>query len=1111
MRVVSTASTPASRARRHLRIHNLELAGLALASLVVVAGTLLAYAGQVWPLGDLEAQRASGALVHVNAVRAPRDLLTALEAAFPTPADRELAAREMHRFLGSGRIGHVGALAAARIDQAEIERTPGLDTFRQRLAERRGRPGGIPLFTGAQLADLKPRLVVRDVGQFRRRLVLAMLLLVASFHAVHAVRRRRGLDGDAVLLPAVHLLTGIGFLAMIGLRDPVRDTTAFLPFAQGVAAGCAIALLIMQVDFEKAELRNYFVLPLTAALLLSVLLLLAGTGPGTSDAKVNLWGVQPVEVVRLLVALALASYFARRWELLRELAEPADRLPPWLRWLKPPRRTDVGPLAASLALIVGFFFLQKDLGPALVIGALFLTLYGVARARIALVLAAVAVLVAAFWVGYELGVPRTVAQRVDMWLSPWESGQPGGDQIAHALWALATGGISGAGPGLGDPQVIPAGHTDLVLAAVGEELGLLGVAAVLLLLALVTARALWIALHAPGDYTLFLVLGVTITLAAQALLITAGLLALLPLSGVVTPFLSYGRSSMIVNCAAIGIVLAVAERARDRPAREPFRRPLRWLALVLAAGFSILLARALWIQAVRADRTMTAASLTRQADGARRYSYNPRLLAAARQIVRGTIYDRRGIPLATSRPSDLAKHRAWLESAGALARCGPDDSRCYPLGGLLFHVLGDWNTQRNWAATNTSFVERDADPTLRGYDDRATVVGVRDPASGELSRTIRRDYRALVPLVRHRHQPKHPAVRALLETARDVKTTIDARLQLRVARALERRIRAGRHERGAAIVLDAATGELLASVSYPWPEPGDADQGAAPREEALLDRARYGLYPPGSTFKIVTAIAALRRDPRLADAQFVCRRLPDGRVGSQIPGVPRPVRDDVLDRTPHGALRMEEAIVHSCNAYFAQLGLRVGAEALLDAAALFQIPAAQPATPARLRASLPHAAYGQGQVLATPLRMASVAASVARGGTGRPPSWILEPKPAAPDALDVLEPRLARSLAGAMRRVVTQGTGRALADAAVPVAGKTGTAELDTAASHSWFIGFAPYGSRGRTIAFAVIVEHAGYGARAAAPVAGDIVRAAREIGMLGSGETATTDGGGAR
>src|SRR5262249_5858104 len=150
---------------------------------------------------------------------------------------------------------------------------------------------------------------------------------------------------------------------------------------------------------------------------------------------------------------------------------------------------------------------------------------------------------------------------------------------------------------------------------------------------------------------------------------------------------------------------------------------------------------------------------------------------------------------------------------------------------------------------------------------------------------------------------------AIRSRDRDVRTTIDARLQMRVAGALRDGIVAGRFARGAAVVLDPATGELLAAASYPWPEERMPQKGDATSVEgaALLDRARYGLYPPGSTFKLLVAGAALRS--RHDGDRFMCIRLPEGRVGNYVRGSSRPVRDDPMDRQPHGAVDLDRGLI----------------------------------------------------------------------------------------------------------------------------------------------------------------------------------------------------------
>jgi peptidoglycan glycosyltransferase len=256
------------------------------------------------------------------------------------------------------------------------------------------------------------------------------------------------------------------------------------------------------------------------------------------------------------------------------------------------------------------------------------------------------------------------------------------------------------------------------------------------------------------------------------------------------------------------------------------------------------------------------------------------------------------------------------------------------------------------------------------------------------------------------------------------------------------------------------------------------------------------LYPPGSTFKLVTAAAALRQhlDPRRT--VFTCARLPDGRVGAKINGWNRPVRDDVLDH-PHGTIDVHGGFVHSCNAYFAQLAVKVGSQALLDTANRLGISlTTSAAVAARVRQTLPQIGYGQGDVVVSPLRMARVAAAVASNGVLRDAHC--EEDEAAGAASDrFLNGDDARVLAGYMRDVVLSGTGRVLRNHPGRIAGKTGTAQLDGRASHGWFVGFAPFGPATRRIAFAVIIENAGYGGGSAAPAAGEIADAASRAGLL--------------
>jgi cell division protein FtsI/penicillin-binding protein 2 len=245
------------------------------------------------------------------------------------------------------------------------------------------------------------------------------------------------------------------------------------------------------------------------------------------------------------------------------------------------------------------------------------------------------------------------------------------------------------------------------------------------------------------------------------------------------------------------------------------------------------------------------------------------------------------------------------------------------------------------------------------------------------------------------------------------------------------------------------------------------------------------------------ALAALRAGA--TDGRYTCARLPDGRIGARVRGWARPVRDDILDTHPHGTIDLHDGLVHSCNAYFAQLAVSLGPDPLVALADQLKISLSPGSNAAgRVRQALPQVGYGQAEVVASPLRMATVAAAVAADGRLRTP-FVEQEGALESRAQFLLDPAATRELGRFMRDAVTGGTGRSLRNHPAMIAGKTGTAEVSGRPSHGWFVGFAPYGSDKKAIAFAIVVEHAGYGGATAAPAAGEIVSAAAAAGLVGS------------
>ena len=1088
-----------------------------------------------------------GRLVDLGTVHGAADLDGALAPIFSAQGagERErrfVAQRIFDRLPGPGarRLDDVDVIAAIRLPAEEAADAADLGGLRERAraivgaAGARDRGGAGPparrvahasprmtLLTAAQFRDLRETLVVRTPGAFRTALLVHALLFFLAFAGTHVLAYARGTRGDRYLLPVALLLSGLGFVILVSLRDPVRDALQFESFAQGALLGGAAFVLASLPRWERTELRRLAFVPLLAALAVSLALIAFGGGPQGSGAKVNLLGGQPVELIRLLLVLFLAGYFARRWVLFRELDERPLGESWLLKRLRLPRLHHVLPVTIGVAMSILFSIGQRDLGPALLLVTLFLALYAVSRGGAVLATLGLAMVGVAFLLSSITGFPATVALRTGMWLSPWDNGLERGIHLAQSLWAFSAGGLAGMGLGLGSPEYVPAVHTDLILSAIGEELGFFGVAACLALYGLIVLRGFRIARDADDDYAMFLALGLTLNVVLEALLIAGGAIGLVPLTGVVMPFVSYGRSALILHLLGLGMLWSLsAGRAgpapgvgAPRPAvlgstlRVAFDRPRRVLLGVLAVLFAGVTLKAADVQIVHADRTFVRESLELQADRELRYQGNPRLRQVAATLARGDILDRNGVVLATSDWAHLERQRERLESLGVdlSMACDRGDQRHYPFGGLTYHLLGDVVSQRDWGAPNSAFVERRYEDDLCGYDDRARVVTLRDPRTGESRRVVRRDRSELVPLWRHRYEPEHPSVRALLAHKRNLTLTVDVRLQAAAARLLEQHLaaagaaqRAGA-SRGALVAIDPASGALLASVSAPWPHQalrGHTRPGAADIEGEValdrLDRARFGVYPPGSTFKIVTAAAALAENPALARTTFLCRTLSDG-VGAVVHG--RRVHDDVADRA-HGELAMEDATAFSCNAYYAQLGARIGWPVLSAMAQRFGIAPGRPPDEESYTAYAIESAYGQARVTATPLEMARVAAVVANGGSLPGVHWASAATEDDDHAHEVVSPLVASMLGRYMRAAAERGTARGLAAIRPRIAGKTGTAQVASGRAHAWFIGFAPYGEAERRVAFAVLLEHGGYGGGRATALGGELVAEAAKLGL---------------
>ena len=355
---------------------------------------------------------------------------------------------------------------------------------------------------------------------------------------------------DAFLLPIAATLAAVGQMMTSRLEPSLGPRQATWVLI-GLGA-MTLVDLVPTVDW----LRRYRYTWATLAILLQVLTLVFGKDPNGSGAA--LWfvigpvSVQPMEVVKLLLVLFLAGYLEEYRELLSIGGRRVGRLhlPPL-------------PYLAPILVMVGaallLFWLQKDLGPALLFSTVLLAMLYVASGRGSYVVLGLALLI----LGGALAdhVFAHVHTRVAIWLDPWSNRETIGYQLVQALYAFASGGVFGAGLDMGSPRYIPAVHTDFVIAAIGEELGLAGSLAVVSLFVLLVQRGFVIALNARSGFAALMASGLTSVVALQALIILAGTLELIPLTGITLPFVSYGGSSVVANFVIIGLLLRISDES----------------------------------------------------------------------------------------------------------------------------------------------------------------------------------------------------------------------------------------------------------------------------------------------------------------------------------------------------------------------------------------------------------------------------------------------------------------------------------------------------------------------------------------------------------------------
>ncbi|OQP54300.1 penicillin-binding protein [Niastella yeongjuensis] len=1086
-----------------------------------------------------------------------------------------------------------------------------------------GKPHKVRLIGPIAYAQMKEDgvLLVRTPEEFITSYWLIVGGCILAFFLAHIILWLRKKEPDVFILPLLLLLCSISILLLFSIQNPLTDTLHAAQALQGVIIGLAGFVVFALIDIRKLYTRWWFDALfnfkqknvyglrgwtwLVLAIGMALLTLLIGTGPEGSGVKVNIqlggFTFQPSEITKYLLLLFLAGFFAANEENIRNLSD--------IRWRF---LVSIGVLL-GVGVVLALYLLMGDMGPAMVVCFTFLFFYSIARGNLLLTVLAgvvyclllnyvpgwlataisfVAVLVtmiiqrqvktvkwygafaaltdapviillviAAFAFGDQLpGIGDRLADRKAMWLSQWDNDVFGGDHLAHSYWTLASGGLTGQGPGRGFPNTMPAAHTDMILPSIGEELGWLGLVAVFLVFGILIHRSFLHARRAGQPFSFYLCAGIAIATGIQFLLIAGGSIGLLPLTGVTVPFLSYGKISLIVNLAAMGIVAGISSRPGLAIQTEHLRKYYDFVLgtgiLFFLAGIATLMAKLYQVQVVHSKEILVKAARVINRNGLPIYSYNPRIDKLTRILAAGSIYDRNGLVIATSEPRVIKKNMsAYLEA-------GIDTTklenlmqkrvvRFYPFEEDLFFWTGDYNTRLFWGQSNGYFAEARHLTSLRGY---ATSPERRDYVSTEyrpdkfthpVQKTIKLvsyDYSPLVESLQSGIDTTNEAVRAIKHKDRDIHLTIDAALQKEIQDSLHKSN--FKNDRIAVVVMDAGTGDLLASALNPLPNlqmPDlmllpDRERNKLPKPVTDRDLGMTYATAPGSTAKILTGMAAFNKmGPAAAKVKYTDIYRPEI------------FRDNPTEQEPFipkvNYVDMHEAIVNSSNIFFIRMANENSLEEQM--AALYQAtgmnidqrggydyaPATNKikqaedladwrkevmnhdrraynnpklmGTKNRYRSPFSGLAWGQSSLTSTPASMARMAGAIANNGVMMPTRYLLKEAGVGQPIATGVDIAGDTTYAGTLTRYMIDQSNQPGKQKIknLVVAGKSGTPERvinGEIESDGWYVFFAPTPDhRSRTVT-CIRIER-GKGSSNAVLVANSITRVLEKRGYITS------------
>ncbi len=896
----------------------------------------------------------------------------------------------------------------------------------------------ILLCVAAPIVVLLFAMLAMNAGQTLSLTTLGVPLgIFIAFIIAHLATRKFAPGADPAILPIVFTLSGIGICFVERLAPELAMGQVMWLF---VGVACMVLVLVFARNLDKLANFKYTLMIIGFLLLLSPLI--PGLGQEIYGSRIWLhvagFSFQPGEIAKIVIVLFLAGYLAANREMLSVFT--------WR--IGPFRLPDIRvllPLLLMWAVAMLIVVFEKDLGSALVFFFVFLVMLYVATGKKFFLVTGL-LLIAVGGVGAYLAFGH-VQVRVSTWLDPFADAQNTGYQLTQAIYSIADGDLFGQGIGRGLAGNIPVVESDFIFAAIAEEIGLLGAAGVLLLFLCLAIRGLVTAARAKSDVSSFVAVGLTSVIVLQAFIIVGGVTRLIPLTGLTLPFISQGGSSLLASFIIIGFLLRCGDEGTG-VGKEMATTTMSLHANSVLGRVSLgkRLTHSMFIYS--ALFALLVANLTLimvvQADYYQNMPGNNHTMAKEARTERGTISTYDGTVLAQS-----------VEQ--------PDGTyeRVYPAGDLASHVVGYASDQYG-----TSGIEAAENDTLKGQQNFASWTDVLNSMAG------------------------------IGSPGNDVQLTLNSTIQQAAQDAL-----AGYS--GACVVIDPDTGAVLAMASAPTYNAADVEtliQQAANNPDSgdstLLNRAIQSLYPPGSTFKIVTLATALEDDVAKEDTVY------------SSPGTMQIGNADVsnFNKNSYGNITLARATELSSNTVFGQLGVEMGPQKLVEGSEKFGFNKRLEFTLDTAMSLMPNpaemktwetawAAAGEpvGTVdktnhpspagpQATVLEMAMVGCAIANDGTIMNPylvegiynangerSYTAQPN----KFLQAVSKTTATRVKDVLKGVVTNGTGTAAAIPGVEVAGKTGTAEKQNG-NDSWFVGMAPADNPRAVVA--IVLENADEG-----------------------------------